>query len=449
MKGQKLLVSSLAVVSLFALVVLILNSVFKRPSPSSPKVVIDEVRLGPADKRILLAQQAIERAPNSSEAYNLLISAYMQKARESSDFSFYGKAEATLNRSLEIEPENYDAIKLKAKIQLTYHRFKEALETARRAQLLRADDHDVWGQITDALVELGDYRGAISAAQKMVDLRPDSSAYARISYLRSLHGDIEGAIQTMKMAVKAADPRDLEGVAWCRVQLGNELLNAGKLVEADREFEDALLTFPGYKPAVEAQARARLAAGNISGSFAIYQQQQTEKPTADVALALGDLLMYGGQPSEANKHYEMFESLERENVAVENSWRHMMNYWLDHDKHLDQALTLASREYEFRKDIFTCDTLAWAQFKNGRLDQARATIKEALRLGTRDTRINYHAGMIYKAMNMPNQATKHLELALAMSSSINVLQTKSAKETLDELKNKAERGSTSRRLFGD
>jgi hypothetical protein len=36
----------------------------------------------------------------------------------------------------------------------------------------------------------------------------------------------------------------------------------------------------------------------------------------------------------------------------------MIDFWLNHDQNLAEALTLARREYETRKDIFTCDTLA-------------------------------------------------------------------------------------------
>ena len=121
--------------------------------------------------------------------------------------------------SIPLSRTDYDRLKLHAKLQLTNHRFTEALETARRAQTFRNDDHDVWGMITDALVELGDYPGAVQAAQRMIDLRPDSSSYARVSYLRELHGDTEGAIQAMTLALKAANPNDPEGVAWYRTQL--------------------------------------------------------------------------------------------------------------------------------------------------------------------------------------------------------------------------------------
>ena len=136
----------------------------------------------------------------------VLAAVYMQKAHET-------------DRSFKVDADNYDGLKLRAKQQLTNHRFAEALDTARRAQTYRDDDHDVWGMITDALVETGDYAGAVKAAQRMIDLRPESSSYARVSYLRELHGDTEGAIQAMTLAVKAANPNDPEGLAWYRAQL--------------------------------------------------------------------------------------------------------------------------------------------------------------------------------------------------------------------------------------
>ena len=128
-------------------------------------------------------------------------------------------AEDAINRAPAVGPDNYNALKLRAKLQLSNHQFAEALETVRRAQTFRDDDHDVWGMITDALVETGDYAGAVKAAQRMIDLRPDSSSYSRVSYLRELHGDTEGAIQAMTLAVKAANPNDPEGLTFYRTQL--------------------------------------------------------------------------------------------------------------------------------------------------------------------------------------------------------------------------------------
>jgi hypothetical protein len=45
----------------------------------------------------------------------------------------------------------------------------------------------------------------------------------------------------------------------------------------------------------------------------------------------------------------------------------------------------------------TLDTLAWAYFKSGRFDDAAAASAEALRTGSRDARLLYHAAAIRHA----------------------------------------------------
>src|SRR5688500_5489772 len=57
-----------------------------------------------ADRQIQIAEARIKSLPGSAHGYNLLASAYMQKARETGDFGFNARAETTLNRSLEIAP---------------------------------------------------------------------------------------------------------------------------------------------------------------------------------------------------------------------------------------------------------------------------------------------------------------------------------------------------------
>ena len=262
----------LAVVGLTVIAILGVRSLFKTES-----IKVAVAQPNKTDQRILRAKNTIERTPNDAGGYNQLAAAYMQKARETSDFSFNALAKEAINQSLAIENDNYDALKLRAKLELTYHRFAEALQTARRAQTFRDDDHDVWGQITDALVELGDYKGAVKAAQRMVDLRPDSSAYARVSYLRSLHGDTDGAIEAMNAAAQSANPNDPEGVAWCHVQLGNELLHAGKLEAAERELNKAMQIFPQHHLAIEGAGRVKIAAGDLHGALAIYEREQAKQ----------------------------------------------------------------------------------------------------------------------------------------------------------------------------
>ncbi|HYO62162.1 MAG TPA: tetratricopeptide repeat protein [Pyrinomonadaceae bacterium] len=390
----------------------------------------ETARPSPADRLLRAARGAVERQPSEAAGYNLLAAAYMQKAREAEDFALNAKASESLDRALKVAPDDYDALKLRAKLLLTFHRFEDALAVARRAQAANPRDHDNYGALTDALVELGDYPAAVESAQRMVDLRPDTSSYSRVSYLRWLHGDTRGAIEAMRLAAQAAGPQDPEKMAWCHVQLGEALLNSGQPAEAEREFDRALYIFKDYGAALAAKARARVAARDHDGAIEIYRRGHDAEPSADSALALGDLHAKAGRADEAKKYYEQFESLERENAAAENDMHHLVSYWLDHDRNLDEALALARKERGRRKDIYTCDTLAWALYKKGQFAEAKAAMDEALRLGTRDARLHYHAGMIARALGDAPAAAKHLRLALEINPAFDTLQADDARRTL-------------------
>jgi hypothetical protein len=58
------------------------------------------------------------------------------------------------------------------------------------------------------------------------------------------------------------------------------------------------------------------------------------------------------------------------------------------------ALRPAEDELVARHDIYGYDALAWALLANGRADEVRATMAEALALGSGNATLLYHAGMI-------------------------------------------------------
>ncbi len=80
------------------------------------------------------------------------------------------------------------------------------------------------------------------------------------------------------------------------------------------------------------------------------------------------------------------------NGALDN--RQLALFYADHDLKAAEADALAAKEYEVRRDIYGADALAWTALKAGRVEEARAAIKDALRLKTEDARLFYHAGMI-------------------------------------------------------
>jgi tetratricopeptide (TPR) repeat protein len=233
----------------------------------------------------------------------------------------------------------------------------------------------------------------------MVDLRPDTSSYARVSYLRSLHGDTEGAIEAMADAVRSASPADPEMVAWCYVHLGDELMTAGRRDQAEGAYDRALQAFPDYHAGLAGKARARVAAGDPEAAVELYAKSLGRVPLPETAIALGDLYRSLGRAEEAKRAYALVEAIERASAGEAGLYsRQLALFWADHDVRLDEALAIAERERATRSDVFTCDTLAWCLYKKGRYEEAKVAIDEALRLGTRDPRMSHHAERIAEAL---------------------------------------------------
>jgi tetratricopeptide (TPR) repeat protein len=394
----------------------------------------------PADARIRKAEAVIKRAPARHEGYNLLAAAFLQKARETGDSSFTLKAGEALDRSLRATPDNIDALNLSAALAVTNHDFAKAVEIAERGRRVRPDSPDVYSALADAHLELGNYDAAIEATQQMMDLRPDCGSYFRTAYLRALHGKTDGAAEALMVAIRAADSSEPETVAWCRVRLGMNLMSLGHLEAAEREFDMALENFPNYHVALAAKGRARAEAGDLDAAAAFYRQSVERVPAPDTAIALGDLYTKLGLPEEAKRSYALAEAAERTGGDASTYSRQMALYWADRGERLDEAVAIARRERALRSDIYTCDALAWCLFKAGEVAGARVAMGEAVRLGTKDAQILYHAGMIAEAAGERAQARRYLTDALATRVSIGsstaafgVLQAEEAKRALERL----------------
>lgn len=417
-----------------ALIITAVSTTAARPEAELLKPVkINQASM--ADQQIMAAQATIEKAPADPKGYNALAASFMQKARETGDFSFNARAEEAVKHSFRVAPDNYEGIKLQAAIELNYHRFAQALQTAERAHQINQRDTDVLGAMVDALVELGDYPRAVDTAQKMVDLKPNTAAYSRISYLRSLHGDSPGAIEAMKTAANSASLTSPESVAWCRVHLGDELMNDNKLVEAEREYDHALFVFPDYHLALAAKGRARFAGGDLENAVAFYKRAVERVPLPEYAAALGDLYAKQNRAEEAKQQYAQVEFIEKMGAASETYSRQLALFWADHDTRLDEALAIAERESQIRKDIYTFDALGWCLYKKGRFDEAETAVNQALRLKTRDPRILYHAGMIALAKNDAQKSHEYLKQAIEINPAFDILQADIAKEKLWEKMN--------------
>ena len=71
--------------------------------------------------------------------------------------------------------------------------------------------------------------------------------------------------------------------------------------------------------------------------------------------------------------------------------------------------------------------------KAGKLNEAQAAIKDAIKLGTRDAKLLYHAGMIARFAGDKTSARDYLKRALALNPQVDPLQSIIARKSLRQL----------------
>ncbi|MBA3768801.1 MAG: tetratricopeptide repeat protein, partial [Acidobacteria bacterium] len=294
-----------------------------------------------------------------------------------------------------------------------------------------------YGMLGDALLELGDYEKAADAYREM-ERRGGGisvSTETRQARLAQLRGDSEGAkLHFTRALVLALDlplpPR--ETVAWCRWQLGETAFSIGDYETAERHYRDALVTFPDYYRALASFGRVRAARGDLAGGIEQYESAVRRLPDPSFVAELGDLYKLAGREKESVAQYALVEKighLSAVNGALYN--RQLALFYADHDMKAEDAYGSAVKEYEVRRDIYGADAVAWTALKAGKINEAQAAIKEALRLGTRDAKLFYHAGMIARAVGDQTSARDYLKRALALNSRFDPLQSSIAMKALE------------------
>ena len=321
-----------------------------------------------------------------------LAEALLRLARVDNDPALAVRAERALRRALDANPHDYLVRRELGTVLLSQHRFREAINEATALRRERPDD--VWndGVLGDAHLELGDYDAAFDAFDRMVAVRPNAAAYARVSYARELQGDREGAIRLMAMSLEATSAKDPEAQAWHEVQLGQLTFDGGDVPEARRHFDRAQFLFPDYGPAIGGQVRVLISERRLDQALALAVRQLASRPTGTLAMLAGDVARELGRHEDEARHYAEAERLLQYEPAA------LALFLADRDRDVTRAVEIAKAAASIRQDIFTEDALAWSLFKAGQHTEALTTIQRALRTGSRDSRLLAHAAAIHVAV---------------------------------------------------
>ncbi len=389
---------------------------------------------GPTDLPLAALQNRIAAHPDDAQNLTSLGFAYLQRARETGDPAFYSKAEGVFQRAQSVVPDDPSVLNGLASVALARHDFQRALDLGNRALALEPDDADIHGVIGDALIELGRYGEAVDSFQRMLDIRPDLGAFVRTSYARELHGDLPAAIAAMQLAVDAAGLRG-ESAAWPRLQLGHLYFTKGDLDLAGEQYEAALESFPGYVHAIAGLARLAAARGDYEDAAHLYEGVIARQPVLEYVIALGDVYAAAGRQSDAQRQYELVAAIDQLYASNGvNTDLELALFNADHGIELENAVAQARSVYAGRPgSIHAADVLSWTLYRAGEVEDALGYSLEALRLGTQDPLLLFHAGMISLAAGDEDSARIHLARVRELNPRFSVLHAGDAARALAAL----------------
>ncbi len=391
-------------------------------------------------------QAELRQRPDEPRLLTQLGIAYVTRARETADPSFYTKAAGVLERASELAPRDAATMTARGLLDLGRHDFRAAFAWGTRALRANPDATEAYGIVFDAQIELGRYDAAVATAQAMVDRKPTQGSLARASYARELLGDSAGALTAMTQAA-AAGSGGAGDRAYVQTLIGNLHLGAGRLPQAEAAYRRALDGLPGYGPTGLAHdqdhgipegdqvgqrghaqaplaevglAQVHAARGDLAGAAELLEPAATRLPLPATVALLGDVRAAQGDTDAAAGQYQLVRAIERLNqangVAVDLE---LARYEADHarDKGADpaRAVAMARRAMAERPTVFAADALGWALRQAGRAREALPHAKAAVRLGTRDALLWYHLAVTEADLGMTAAARRDLATAFAIN----------------------------------
>jgi tetratricopeptide (TPR) repeat protein len=360
-------------------------------------------------------ERRVALSPADGDTLTLLGFAYQQRARETGDPAYFSRSEGAFRRAAAADADADEGLVATglASLAVSRHRFRDALPLARRALRLDPENPTAYAALGDALANLGRYRQAFRAFDRMAELAPSVGSYARIAYARELLGRLRAAAEAAQLALYL-DVAVPEHRAAVLVQLGSIRFNAGRLREARAAFADARRTVPGYLRAEAGLARVDAAEGKYLRAIDRLRGVVDALPLPEYAIWLGDTQRAAGRVAEARETDELVGAIER--LLAANGVRTELQtalFDLDHGRRVEQALERAQAAYANAPSIQSADVLAWALTRNERCAEALVVSTRSLRLGTQDALFFFHRGMVERCLGHGAAARTWFRRALA------------------------------------
>lgn len=319
---------------------------------------------------------------NEAEARIKMAHLFINEARVTGEHGHYYPAALAILEGIPANHTEQDIrfrkLATQASVELSLHDFAQALKTADAAVKLNPYNAQIYGALVDANVELGNYKEAVAMADKMVSIRPDMRSYARVAYLREIHGQVDGAFEAMQLAVEAGYP-GYEATAWARLTMGEMYERYGKTEAAEQTYRQILAERPGYPFAIAALANLEAEAGKYEKAEAMLKKACAAIPEFGFYQQLAEIYKATGREAAFQQTMdELWVMLQEDTDSGHDMSLEYANLYSDLAEDHQKALSYALGEYEKRPaNIDVNRVLAKIYSRIGETDKASLHLKKA------------------------------------------------------------------------
>lgn len=273
------------------------------------------------DQLVAVAEERVATRPDDAEAYRTLAAAFVVRAETTGDGADYDRAWQQLERAEQYDRGSLRLMQARAILLMSRHRFGQAQAMAEQGLRVQPTNTDLLGLAGDGALESGKLDAADMYYHKLVEVAPRTpSAWARLSHLFEVRGDLEQAVKLMEKSIDASYPKPLaaSGFAWSRAIIGEIEAKRGRLDEARRQYKWALFKYANHPLALEFLADLDQWQGNLDAAEAGYRKLLALKPDPKYKTSLADLLERRGRTEEATRLRDEALSFYRWSVGTGN-----------------------------------------------------------------------------------------------------------------------------------
>ena len=299
------------------------------------------------------------------------------------------RADEVLERYIEQNPNDIDAVITRARRDVANRNFARAIETADRLERANTRTEAAQRIRLAALAGQNDFEAALPIAQGLYEANPDDrrlvALYSRV--LTELGREDEALSLVTSRLGEGATASDY-------VLAGEALMRDGDTARARATVREGQERFAQSEDLYLVDYLATKQEEGAEEAISVLRRGvEAAQPSRRLRVLLSNDLIVAGRTDEA---IAVLRTLQAEDALDDLTANNLASLLLERDGDEAEALAIAER-FRGTENAFFADTLAWAYYKSGRLEDANRLSVAAAEGAPQNPDILYHRGVIAAA----------------------------------------------------